>query len=82
MASAREERITCNCLRKIRIAGKILLLDDDRMAQPPRGIAELENAKASIATVHAENRHALQAKFGEDAARQRQALHAVILQDR
>ena len=67
-------------LRKIRIAGQILLLDHHRVPQSARGISELGNAKPSVAVVHPQKRHAFQSQFGKDPPRQCQALHPVVLQ--
>ena len=80
MASARDDLMTCNCLREISIARKILLLDHHGMAQAPRRIAKLGHAKAPIAAVDTQQRHALEAKLGEDVPGQGQALHAVVLE--
>ena len=66
--------------REVRVAGQELLLDHDGVTKPARDIAELAHAKAAVTVVDPQHRHALEAEFGIDVARQRQALHAVILQ--
>ena len=66
--------------RVIRIAGHELLFNDDGMAEAPGCITEFDDAEASVAAIHAEDSHALEAELGEDAACQGQTLHPVVLQ--
>ena len=41
------------------VPGSVLLFDHHRMAQPPRGVAELDHAEAAVSLVDAQKGHAL-----------------------
>src|ERR1035438_8934930 len=64
---------------EIRIAGQVFLLDHHRVPQPARGVFELEHAKAAVAVVDAQQGDLLQPDIAVDAARQRVALHTIVL---
>ena len=66
--------------RVIGIAGKKFLLNDNRMAKAPRGIAKLKHAKTAVAAVDAEQGNTLQTELAINSSGQREALHAIVLQ--
>ena len=48
------------CAGEVCITGHIFLLDHDRMTEPTRGVAKLEDAKAPVPVVDAQQGHALE----------------------
>ena len=64
---------------EVGVAGHEFLLDHHWVAEPARCVAELDNSKTAVAIVHPQNRDPLQAELSVNVARQRVALHAVIL---
>src|SRR5436305_1555007 len=66
-------------MTKVGIPFQELLLDDDRMSEAAGSVAKLDDAKAAITIVDAQQCNPLQAEFAVDMPREAIALHSIIL---